>query len=127
MIKNSKISDGYVLVDNHLYRIILNANQIIAIAKYKGKYVRAVAKCHPNDTFNEEYGKNLAIARLNLKIKEMRVRNAADRFDSAINFCKKATEIRDKSAEIYNKACYEADYAYLNLRKVEMEGRNYDA
>ena len=49
---------------------------IIAMSTYAGKTVKGMAKCHPSDTYDEEKGKKLAAARCNLKIAELRYKNA---------------------------------------------------
>lgn len=49
-----------------------DANMIVAVSSYAGKTVRGIAKCHPNDSFDEEFGKKLAVARCNLKVAKKR-------------------------------------------------------
>lgn len=46
--------------------------KVIAVSTFAGKTVRGVAKCHPNDSFDEEFGKKLAVARCNLKVAQKR-------------------------------------------------------
>ena len=38
-------------------------NTIIALSHYKGKIIKGIAKCHPDDEFNLEKGKELAMVR----------------------------------------------------------------
>lgn len=66
---------------NYNYKYIVTNNKVIALSSYAGKTVRGVAKCHPNDVFDEEFGKKLAAARCNLKIAEKRHLRAKNRYD----------------------------------------------
>lgn len=59
------------------YKIFRDSkNNIIAVSTYAGKNVKGVAKCDPRDTFNEDYGTDLAIARCAAKIADKRVKRA---------------------------------------------------
>ena len=40
------------------------AKEVIATVKFNGKLLRAVAKCNPDDKFDEEVGKNIAYNRV---------------------------------------------------------------
>jgi hypothetical protein len=66
---------------------------VIATTTYCGKPVRAVAKCNPEDEYDKQFGEDLALARLNLKVaKKRRARSyekmyaAADAFNEACDF-----------------------------------------
>lgn len=50
------------------YRFVVTPNKVIALTSYAGKTVKGIAKCHPNDEFNEEIGKKIAAVRCNQKI-----------------------------------------------------------
>lgn len=57
------------------YRIYTNGkNIVVAVSSYGGEKVRGVAKCAPEDGFDLEKGKKLAIARCALKIAKKRVK-----------------------------------------------------
>ena len=45
---------------------------VIATTTYCGKPVRAVAKCNPEDEYDRQFGEDLALARLNLKVAKKR-------------------------------------------------------
>lgn len=51
---------------------------VIAMSTYGGKTVKGVAKCNPHDSYDEAKGKELAAARCNLKIAELRYKNACN-------------------------------------------------
>ena len=66
---------------------------VIATTTYCGKPVRAVAKCNPEDEYDRQFGEDLALARLNLKVaKKRRARSyekmyaAADAHREALDF-----------------------------------------
>lgn len=60
------------------------AKIIVAVSRYAGKTVRGIAKCHPNDEFNEKFGIDLAVARCNLKVAEKRMARANKRVMEAL-------------------------------------------
>ena len=60
---------------NHQYSVYQAGNMFIAITTYGGRRVRAVAKCAPGDTFNENIGAQLAMARCAQKVEKIRLRN----------------------------------------------------
>ena len=49
---------------------------VVAACQWGGRTVRASAKCAPEDTFDFYKGKELATARLNLKVAGLRLKNA---------------------------------------------------
>jgi len=67
------------------YKYIETPNKVIALSTYAGKTVRGVAKCHPNDTFDVEFGHKLAAARCNAKIARKRLARAFDQYCEVIN------------------------------------------
>lgn len=52
-----------------------NTGSIIAVSSYAGHTVRGKAKCHPEDNYNEELGRELAASRCNAKIADKRYSN----------------------------------------------------
>lgn len=70
---------------NYNYKYVVTPNKVIAISTYAGRTVKGVAKCHPNDTFDVEYGKALAAARCNVKIAAKRMARAEAKLDEAID------------------------------------------
>ena len=47
---------------------------VVATTKYEGKKVRAVARCHPEDTFDLKVGIRLAVLRCELEMYKMKRR-----------------------------------------------------
>lgn len=66
-----------------MYTIVRHNNEIIAISRYAGKNVRAVAKCNAEDKFDYDFGKVLAISRVNHKIAIKRLKNAQKKYAEA--------------------------------------------
>ena len=67
------------------YKYVVMPTKVIALSTYAGRTVRGIAKCHPNDTFDEEYGKKLAAARCNAKIAEKRYARALSKYNEYVN------------------------------------------
>jgi hypothetical protein len=44
--------------------------RVIAIGSYKGKKIKAIAVCHPEDNFNAEIGKEIATLKYQIKEEE---------------------------------------------------------
>ena len=51
-------------------------NKVICVSTYAGKVVRGVAKCAPNDTYDQAFGEKLAKARCDFKIAKARYARA---------------------------------------------------
>lgn len=61
--------------------------KVVAITRHRGKTVRAVATCQPEDTFDEEFGKRVAKLKLELKLTDLRSKSAEREYDELIK-CK---------------------------------------
>lgn len=61
----------------------LRCHCVVAVSSYAGKTVKGVAKCHPNDEWDWEKGKALAIARCNEKIALKRANRATAKLNEA--------------------------------------------
>ena len=85
----------------HTYKFIVTSAKVIAISSYAGKAVRGVAKCHPNDNFDVEYGKSLAAARCNEKICKKRMKRATQKLAEATESLNAALVYYDKMKHYY--------------------------
>ena len=101
---------------NYNYKYIVTKNMVIAISTYAGRTVRGVAKCHPNDTFDVEFGKKLATARCNAKIAAKRfmragrkLRESAMELDNAERRYGQMLTYRDDSYRVWRSALEELD------------------
>lgn len=82
---------------------------VIATTIYCGKPVRAIAKCNPEDEYSQQFGEDLALARLNLKVAKKRRTRATAKMRAA----KKAL---DEARAFYNEMV-----AYNNASIDEVE------
>ena len=98
------------------YTYIVTNNKVIALSSFAGKTVKGIAKCHPNDTFNEEYGKRLAAARCNEKVARKRASRADNRLKEAANLwlvakheLTEANKYRDDALARYSAAVHDLE------------------
>ena len=75
--------------------------QVIAVCRYAGRNVRAVATCSPEDTFNVEIGTELAVARCAWKVAKLKVQNAGVSYMTAAKAADEAAIRLDKMKEYY--------------------------
>ena len=95
------------------YRYYKQDNKIIAVSTYAGKTVRGIAKCSPEDTFDEDKGKEIAAARCNAKVAKKRLANATSKYYEAYEALKRAQKrFNEMSSYIEDaaKAKKEADH-----------------
>ena len=107
------------------YKYIETPNKVIALSTYAGKTVRGVAKCHPNDTFNVEFGRKLAAARCNAKIAAKRAINAQKKYWVAHDEYQKANRAFEKYSQYYIEAVAQLNKAEIYLD--EVRSSVYDA
>ncbi len=96
-------------------------NKVIAVSTYAGKTVKGVAKTDPRDSFDPEFGKELAAARCAAKVAKKRKTRAQKQVWKAE--CK----LRE-AQKYYNRMCaYEADarneYEQATFNVVDLETR----
>lgn len=92
-----------------------------AITMYAGKRVCAVAKCDPRDTFDLEFGTELALKRLEVKIAEKR----AASMKAYAAFCRENLKWIEIEKQRVQKALTKAEVAYTN-RMMEAEAFTND-
>ena len=77
------------------HKFYYSENKVIAVSAYKNGYVRGIAKCHPEDPFDKEFGERLAGARcdaLHARKKYLHARNKAKLAYEALQRATKAYE-----------------------------------
>lgn len=67
------VKDIYNNTEYNIY-VIESRRMVVATTKYEGKKVRAVARCHPEDTFDLKVGIRLAVLRCELEMYKMKRR-----------------------------------------------------
>ena len=90
------------------YKYYTNGNQVICVSSYAKIPVKGVAKCSPEDVFNEEIGKQLARLRCDAKIAKKRVKNAKNDRELAAKWCNNALDYYGRCGKYYNKSLEEA-------------------
>lgn len=92
------------------------STRISAVSSFAGQPVKGYADCHPNDSFDREFGRALAAARCAEKIAAKRCKRAYDKVDEAkaqldaaiAHFNKMQEYARDAEAN-YNAASFELE------------------
>lgn len=84
---------------------------IICVSSFAGKAVKGRAKCHPNDDFNEDLGKELAKLRCDLKVADKRRVHAAKKALAAHHAANYAKAHSDKMWRYYADASREFEDA----------------
>jgi hypothetical protein len=107
------------------YKYIETPNKVIALSTYAGKTVRGVAKCHPNDTFDVEFGRKLAAARCNAKIAVKRAANARNKYWAAHEKLNEVNRTFEKACKYYTDAVAQLKDAEAYLD--EVRSSVYDA
>ena len=95
--------------------------EIIAFSTYAGKVVKGNAICHINDTYDEEKGKKLAIARCAEKIARKRKARATRLLKKAQTQMTMAQKYVDDMTSYYNDACVEVNETKADLDKIYAE------
>lgn len=90
------------------------AHIVKATTMYSGKNVSAYSKCDPQDTFDLEFGKEVALKRLDYKISLKRVASMKE----YAKFCRMNLEFIEAEKRRIKKALQRAEIAYSD-RMVE--------
>jgi hypothetical protein len=99
--------------ETHIYDYVEKSTGIHvvkAVTLYEGKAVYAIAKCDPNDNFDLEFGKKLAIKRLDQKIAFKRAAHSKE----FIRFCEKNLEFIEAERKRLRKVIEKAKVARLD-------------
>ena len=103
---------------NYNYKyIVIPGKKIIAISTYAGRTVKGVAKCHPNDKFDVEFGKKLAAARCNEKVAGKRLARALNKYREAVDESIAANEKMNRMRDY----ALDASEAHDEARRILME------
>lgn len=96
-------------------------NNVYAVSTYAGKTVKGIAKCHPNDIFDEKYGKALAAARCNYKVSLKRKARAEKKLEEARIALEQAVAFYNKMEEYYSESELAARVAFNDMIEIEEE------
>jgi hypothetical protein len=98
----------------HFYRNTEN-DTIVCTTIYKGKMVRGIAKCSPEDNFDIELGKKLAYLRCKKKFARKKLKHAHNAYKEAFLVEAKARTNLAKAAEFVNDSDYLLDMVTKEL------------
>ena len=105
-------------IDKLKYNFYVVDNMVVCTTKLGQKKFRATAKCSPEDTFDEEFGRKLAFARLQYKIAHYRyLREYQEYLDALVkmNIDRVYVERKRKIYDERSLELREASDALLNL------------
>lgn len=91
---------------------------VIAVCRYAGRNVRAVAKCSPEDTFDIAIGTELAIARCEWKVAKLKLQNAGSCYMKAAKAADEATLRLSKMKDYYMDSVDQLDTAGAAMQAV---------
>lgn len=94
---------------------------VIAVCRYAGRNIRAVAKCAPEDTFDIEFGTKLAKARCDLKVARAKNQNASVAYMKASIAADEAQRKYDKMKQYYIDSVDQFDEAYAIVDSIIKE------
>ena len=106
-------------MENPKYKIVNYGNKVIAISSFAGKRVRGIAKCAPNDNFDMNTGRTLAIFRCNVKIAKKRAERAESKRKEAEDKLFEAARYYRKMQDYLDNANVKLQKAIESLEEVE--------
>jgi len=115
-------------IDRYKFYVIPEKQMVIAVSTFAGKTYRGIAKCNPEDTWNEDYGKRLAAARCGVKIATKRIQYAEVRAEDsrqwaneAVNYYIKDLAYVRESEDVLNKAIKALGEIYAEKAPLHVE------
>ena len=95
------------------YKIYIDEKNktVIAVCRYAGRNVRAIAKCSPEDTFDVDFGTKLAIARCEVKVAKIKIQNASAAYMKASVAADEAQRKYDNMKQYYMDSVDQLDKA----------------
>ena len=94
---------------------------VVCTTFYKGQTVRGVAKCNPDDNFDIDVGKKLALLRCRQKLARKKIKRARKVYDDALCAEIKAKHNFGKATDFLNDSAYQLDLATNELINFERE------
>ena len=93
--------------------------KVFAVCHYAGQAIRGVAKCSPEDNFDLESGKKLAVARAEVKVAKAKIRNATKKYLDAARAADAAQKRYDDMKQFYMDAVDQLDEAKEALHNIK--------
>ena len=95
------------------------ARTVVCVSTFAGKCVRGVAKCSPDDTFDEAKGTWLAKLRCDYKIAKKRQRRAKEKMEAASKALDKAEHHYYNMVEYYRDASVGVQFIEEDLDRLD--------
>jgi hypothetical protein len=92
--------------------------KVIAVCRYAGRYVKAVATCSPEDEFNVATGTELAVARCEWKAAKLKLQNAGACYMTAAKAADEAAIKLGKMKDYYMDSVDQLDEAGAAMQAV---------
>lgn len=96
-MKKPRIKENYKFV-------FTNQREVSAGARFAGQWVWGHARCHPDDEYDESFGKALAAARCNCKIADLRFKRACEKYHEKMLAMKQAKAEFEDACEYLTNA-----------------------
>lgn len=92
-----------------------NKGTVICVSTFARKPVKGIAKCAPNDNYDERVGRALALNRCNVNVSKRRLKKAQQKLKTAEDFAKAANDYLMEQKQYYMSAkmTYDGDVAIL--------------
>lgn len=107
--------------EHYKYYVNLSKGEVIAVCRYAGRNIRSIAKCHPDDEFDVERGKAVAKAKCEIKVGQIRVRNATKKYCTALSAAAEAQKRYEDMKQYYIDAVDLLDDAVIELDKYKVD------
>lgn len=107
--------------DHYKYYVNSSKGEVIAVCRYAGQNIRSIAKCHPDDEFNVERGKAIAKAKCEVKVGQIKVRNATNKYYVAAKAADEAQRRYNAMKQYYIDSVDFLDDAIMVLNKYKVD------
>ena len=94
---------------------------VIAVCRYAGRNIRAVAKCSPEDIFDIDFGTKLAKARCDVKVAKIKIKNASAAYLKASVAADETQRQYDNMKNYYMDSVDQFDEAYVAVDSIIKE------
>lgn len=105
--------------DYYKYYVNLAKGEVIAVCRYAGRFVKGKAKCAPGDNFDPELGKTLARARAEVKVYNIKMKNANKKWAVASRALAEAKRQYNKADNYLWDASEQLNRAEMDLYEIE--------
>ena len=104
------------------YKFYVNEDkgEVIAVTRYGGRAIKGIAKCSPEDIFNLELGKRIAVARAERKVAKAKLRNASVKYCEAAAAADAAVKRYEKMKQYYIDSVDQLDETTEILSSLEI-------